>query len=913
MKIVRKQKSISALAVAAIMLSTGAYYIADVSFNKSDTVLAYVSAINTQDPETAPDSYVVNIPDNNLRTALNIAIASATGTTRANDAQITAGDMRNLVGTPGSSLDFPGTPVNLNSRNISNLEGLQYATNLRNLTIERNNITNVAPIADLTKLEILRIERNRITDIAPLASTPKLEGLYAGYNNISNIAPIATSSSIRDLHINNMQIGSSKLNLSALASMPRLWRLNTNTNNLNQNDYEVLKTSNTLEVLMMAGNALTNIHTLLDDGFPVLKLNSTFSGMIHTINTDRDLIPNPIRNIDNTVIPVVETSKIKNADADGTLNPNGDHIKIVDTAVQGDDTVTWSKEFARAGWLQLRTFSGKLIINYNLDATAPTFDPAAPAKIVSRKGVAININDVSANDNPGGSGINPAGVTNDAAAIGLNPNSPASGNYTLTYLTSDNRNNTASVTREIEITDTDALQTKVSDTTDDTLIGYTAATVNEVKAKRQAAQDVINNATATQAEINSALVELNQAINNLEVSPEPIDVVMLGDYAATPAYVRNDSAVAAAYRQAEQAKQNPNRTFQDVQDAAQNLQQAINAAKQAELDRQAAAEAAIAAIEADIDAQSANTIGEARRLTGEVKDSNKNTEFENRIDAISSRLAANQQSLTDLIDRANDPSATNGRSPSSIANLRNVLREAEALDHNNNGDATIGQLADLITRLGNALNQLTVDKQPLVEAMQHYDRMPDYIKNNPRVKAAYDQAEATNNEADPSVDDVRNHARALQDTLNAILREEAEIENVAEEVLLNAANALNAPNLAPDFMPTINFANIEQLINRVWNAGYRADLMDLLSDLRAAYADRQAQVDAYIRNRNANGGAINQSQPGAQVEQQNANNAKAPNTGHQRKDTKAGLVVAAGAGAVALLGAVVAFVTRKKQ
>lgn len=69
---------------------------------------AYTSPINTQDPTTAPDTYVVNFPDVNLKRALNSVIASAMNeqrrqqglpqdVVRTDDQAITAGDMKVLV------------------------------------------------------------------------------------------------------------------------------------------------------------------------------------------------------------------------------------------------------------------------------------------------------------------------------------------------------------------------------------------------------------------------------------------------------------------------------------------------------------------------------------------------------------------------------------------------------------------------------------------------------------------------------------------------------------------------------------------------------------------------------------------------------------------------------------------------
>lgn len=109
------------------------------------------------------------------------------------------------------------------------------------------------------------------------------------------------------------------------------------------------------------------------------------------------------------------------------MNPNGTHIKLVNLYGKNKVDIRWEKEFSK-GHVTNRPFSGTLTVNYNLppqDSIQPTFNPAAHAKIVSREGVAININDITAADNPGGSGLSAAGVTNNAAAINLNPANPS--------------------------------------------------------------------------------------------------------------------------------------------------------------------------------------------------------------------------------------------------------------------------------------------------------------------------------------------------------------------------------------------------------------------------------------------------------------------------------------------------------
>ena len=103
---------------------------------------------------------IVNIPDLNLRKALNQALGKD--------------DRNNITAAELSSL----TSLNLDHKNISSIEGLQYCTNLNRLVIghgeeqkgdwETNTISNLTPLASLPKLKILICGNLHITDFSPL-------------------------------------------------------------------------------------------------------------------------------------------------------------------------------------------------------------------------------------------------------------------------------------------------------------------------------------------------------------------------------------------------------------------------------------------------------------------------------------------------------------------------------------------------------------------------------------------------------------------------------------------------------------------------------------------------------------------------------------------------------------------------
>ena len=117
----------------------------------------------------------VNIPDPNLRTAIEQALGKARG------AIITPEEMSTL-----GALYAP-------KKNIRSLTGLEHATNLTELELDDNSISNISPLARLTNLTVLRLDDNSISDISPLAGLTKLRELYLANNSISDLWPLVTN------------------------------------------------------------------------------------------------------------------------------------------------------------------------------------------------------------------------------------------------------------------------------------------------------------------------------------------------------------------------------------------------------------------------------------------------------------------------------------------------------------------------------------------------------------------------------------------------------------------------------------------------------------------------------------------------------------------------------------------------
>ena len=125
-----------------------------------------------QRPERIPGAGVY-IPDPNLRAAIAEALGKAPGD------PITAEEMA------------PLNYLNVEGREIRDLTGLEFATNLHNLVIDNNLISDLSPLAELHNLVNLGFAANRASDLSPLVGLKNLSGIHATGNNISDLSPLS--------------------------------------------------------------------------------------------------------------------------------------------------------------------------------------------------------------------------------------------------------------------------------------------------------------------------------------------------------------------------------------------------------------------------------------------------------------------------------------------------------------------------------------------------------------------------------------------------------------------------------------------------------------------------------------------------------------------------------------------------
>ena len=145
----------------------------------------------------------VHIPDANLRAAIAEALGKTPGVA------ITAEDMATLKFFDAFEMD------------IQSLEGLQFATNLEELSLHDNPISDLSPLSGLATLKEIRLTGKSFSDLSPLAELTNLEGIGFWKTSVSDLSPLVGLTKLRWLQFSNTPIS----DLSPLAGLTGLKRL----------------------------------------------------------------------------------------------------------------------------------------------------------------------------------------------------------------------------------------------------------------------------------------------------------------------------------------------------------------------------------------------------------------------------------------------------------------------------------------------------------------------------------------------------------------------------------------------------------------------------------------------------------------------------------------------------------------
>ncbi len=316
--------------------------LSDLSFNSYIPTLQS-RGVNVELYSTAVQSDAVSIPDPNLRNAVEQVLRKARGAT------ITVADMATLQTLYATRDD------------ISNLTGLEYATNLRELGLEANSISDISPLAGLTNLLFLHLRNNSISNISPLSRLTRLIFLHIGTNRISDISPLAGLN-----HLTALGAGHNNItDISPLARLNNLARIGLHNNSIS--DISPLAGLTQLTELHLHNNSISDLLPL------VINMGL---GRGDTVDVDRNPLSNLSINID---IPILQSRGVnvrfgQVAGQRADVNNDG-NVNIFDLVLVASKLGTQGQNLAA-------DVNGDGIVNIlDLVLVAGMFDgaPAAPA------------------------------------------------------------------------------------------------------------------------------------------------------------------------------------------------------------------------------------------------------------------------------------------------------------------------------------------------------------------------------------------------------------------------------------------------------------------------------------------------------------------------------------------------------
>ena len=148
------------------------------------------------------------------------------------------------------------TILDARHREIENIAGLEYATNLRILRLVYNNIRDLIPLAGLHLTE-LWLWDNLVTDVSPLFNMTTLTHLDLGFNRISDISPLEKLTRLKWLELSGNQIS----DITSLSNLSQLTLLEAFRNHIT--DVTPLANLTRLEHLKIQDNAIVD-HSPLD-------------------------------------------------------------------------------------------------------------------------------------------------------------------------------------------------------------------------------------------------------------------------------------------------------------------------------------------------------------------------------------------------------------------------------------------------------------------------------------------------------------------------------------------------------------------------------------------------------------------------------------------------------------------------
>lgn len=228
------------------------------------TIVALTAPIFTAGAAQAAPNDPVHMPDAALQSCIN-----RTKFGRPAGTVIREGELASLTGMLGCLIS-----------GITDLTGLEYATGLSTLYLDRNNISDLSPLSGLHNLTSLYVSNNQIEDLSPISGLTGLSALRINGNAFDTLAPISQLTQLTELSAS----GNGIEDLSNIADLHHLQTLILSNNQISEVDE--LATMSSLDHLDLASNNIRDLSVISGlTSLRILRLQKNpiedFSGLEH--------------------------------------------------------------------------------------------------------------------------------------------------------------------------------------------------------------------------------------------------------------------------------------------------------------------------------------------------------------------------------------------------------------------------------------------------------------------------------------------------------------------------------------------------------------------------------------------------------------------------------------------------------
>ncbi len=109
-----------------------------------------------------------------------------------------------------------------NNDAVSDLSGLEHATNLTRLELSRTSVADLSALTGLTSLEVLKLNNSSIDSLQTLSSLTNLEMLWFNNTDVDDISTLSSLTALREVRMHRRQSGAQITDISALLDLADL-------------------------------------------------------------------------------------------------------------------------------------------------------------------------------------------------------------------------------------------------------------------------------------------------------------------------------------------------------------------------------------------------------------------------------------------------------------------------------------------------------------------------------------------------------------------------------------------------------------------------------------------------------------------------------------------------------------------